>query len=168
MTKEPDQIDPAHTWRFRHQRARAEMTMDIMMMDRANFEAFRSVMDLGNSRALPYPTLELTDLEDPLNRHDGWAIISAHNGSLAGTTAAPLPLSDEHGASLGEALRFADRAGDLWAYLVFRRDGDPDEAYQARRRKALIDLTIADLGTLADARMANAPGDGDGGVPWSH
>jgi hypothetical protein len=153
-----------HAVHFRGQRAAALMTLDIAGMSPPAFGLFCADMKIGNRGALPPMTVELADLPPPAARTDGWLLISKGNGDLASSTATPLALNDDETRSkVGEAIRFADRDGakdrhgDLWGYVVWLRDGEEEDAYEARKRKALIELTIAEL--HASGRVAMVPQD---------
>ena len=191
---DPEGIPWAHAFCFRSWRAYVGVRERIFTMDAETFAAFERDYDIGNRAARPRFHLDLDDVEPVAERVDGWRLIGADLGYQAGNIDQLLPLM-EHGVEAGIVMRWQSREGDLWGDVVWRREGEELEAYETRQGKARITAMIEELSgktavlpveaklemidpqpdfvqppaavVVPEARMATAPGEGDGGEPWA-
>jgi hypothetical protein len=183
----------SHAFCFRSWRAYVGIREQILTMDAANFAAFERDYTIGNRAARPRVHLDLEDVEAVGERSDGWRLIAPTMGPKAVDIDQLVPLM-EHGVEAGIVMRWQDREGDLWGDVVWRHEGEETEAYETRQGKARITAMIEELSgksavlpakaklemidpqpdfvqptaaveAIPEARMATAPGEGDGGVP---
>lgn len=75
-------------------------------------------------------------------RLEGWACIGRGAGAMAAAVEGALPLNLRDDAAAGEAVgeiaAVESRSGDLWALLLWRREGEDDETWAARVRAGLL------------------------------
>lgn len=69
-------------------------------------------------------------------KREGWCRVDDRRGYAAVALPVPLNLRDEAGEAVGEVVAWEDRGGDLWALLLWRRDGEELEAFAHRVRMA--------------------------------
>ncbi len=192
--EDPHGVPWAHAACFRSWRAGVLFREQIFTMDRRTFAAFTYEYSVGNRAARPRLHLELEDIEDSSDRKDGWRIIGPGMGDQARYTDVELPLM-ENGVEVGIVMAWKNHTSDLWGDVLWKNEGEEQEAYETRQGKWKIAALLADLRTKPAAgtvslpdgavvfgeptsgaqsedastgpRMATAPGEGDGGVPWA-
>lgn len=128
-------VPVAHARCFRSGRAMLAMHGEVMNMHPGMFVRWTKALRL-NLPVLADRTLDVEDVR-PDERHDAWVCMSRGHGDIATGVGWPLRIRDGE-AIIGHAVAGENRGGDLWALMVFLRDGEDEASTSFRERCAEV------------------------------